>query len=141
MKNVPLDLRLYGTFFTQATIVGEEDDIQNFIPTHLDICDIVSCTVTFGKNISGGSTVYFNDVNPKQADRNKFSLEIPFRYGCIQICTFCEIVHGISDWKGVRMTLSLNMKRKVPNHFREFGDRYFKQYKEENFPKNVRIYK
>lgn len=140
IDNVPLDLRLYGTFFTQATIVGSAFDVTHSMPPHLDKCDIITCLVTFGTNMIGGSTVYFNEKKPKDANIDNFSLEIPFMHGRIQIGTYCTIVHGISNWEGTRMSLSLNMKRKVINHFRNYGNYFFQQYKDENFPRENRLY-
>ena len=138
ISEVPLDLRVYDTFFTQATIIGSVEDVQHYMPIHLDKCDKLSCLVIFGE-CSGGSTGFYNGISPN--DKNELVLNIPFLHGRIIIGTYCSLLHDISNWKGVRMSLSLNLKRKVIDHFRKYGNRFYKQYKEEKYPRRTRLYK
>ena len=139
IKYVPKELRVFDTFFTQGTIVGEVNKVKHFMPAHFDKCDKISCLVTFGKDIVGGNTVYHDGCSPKKQGVPVMS--VPFSHGRIQIGTYCSLLHSISGWDGVRMTLSLNMKKRVVNHFKKFGQKFFKQYKDEGFPRNVRLYK
>ena len=64
IKYVPSELRVFGTFFTQATIVGQVKKVKYYMSAHFDRCDKISCIVTFGKGIVGGNTVYHDGISP-----------------------------------------------------------------------------
>lgn len=94
-EHVPSELKVYDTIFTQATIVGQVEEVDHYMPLHFDQCDVVSCIVTFDENVQGGDTIYYSGV--KATDPDKSVLNIPFAHDRIQIGTFCSLLHGVSD--------------------------------------------
>ena len=131
-SHIPLELRVYDSIFTQTTIVGEVENIEHQMPLHFDKQDVISCIVTLGANVSGGPAIYHSGITDK--DPKDLVLSIPFEHGRIQIGTFSSVLHGISIWKGARMTVALNLKREVVSHFRDHGDKFYDQFRDQNYP-------
>ena len=133
--NVPLSLRIGKSFYTQMVVIGNSTYRKhNGIPCHLDK-DMVTCIVNFGDVDNGGSTVFYNGKKPKK-DCGELLHSVPFSHGRIQVGFFSEITHAVDAWEGNRMTLNLNFKKDVVQHFLEVGSIFYDEYEHHDFPPN-----
>lgn len=138
---LPNSLKIFKSIFTQVSIVGTFPipDTNGEIPIHKDEKDLISCVVTFGSVSEGGSTSYYNGVDLK--NKGQPILDIPFMHGRIQIGCFSTILHEVSKWKGNRITMNFNIKSPIVEHFRIFGNYFYKQYEEQGYPTELFVAK
>ena len=123
--NIPSSLRICGTIFTQMVLVGE-NNISSDMPLHLDKQDLLSCILTLGDVKSGGATQYYS--GDKVNNNNKLLHEIEFVHGRIQIGQYDKIVHGVQSWIGTRLTVNLNIKIPLIQHFEMEGSSFYDKY-------------
>lgn len=123
--NIPSSLRICDTIFTQMVLVGE-NNISSDMPLHLDKQDLLSCILTLGDVKSGGATQYYS--GKKVNNNNKLLHEIEFVHGRIQIGQYDEIIHGVQSWIGTRLTINLNIKIPLIEHFETEGSAFYDKY-------------
>jgi hypothetical protein len=133
-KLIPSCLRICDTMFTQMIVLQTNSkDNSGSIPVHIENDDHVNAILTLGDiAVGGGSTVYYDGTNRK--DVGKEYLNIPFEHGRLQIGYFDHVYHGVSCWKGDRVTVSLSLQRKILKHFVLYGSKYYDQFKEKGYP-------
>ena len=133
LNNIPIELRVFDSIFTQLSIVGSfPTEGSGAMSPHVDMHDIVSCVVTIGNLTYGGSTKYYDGHSNN--DRGKLLLDVPFQHGRIQIGCYSDIYHEVSKWEGVRYTMNFNLKNQIVDHFETFGRVYFDQYVDAGYP-------
>ena len=133
-NHVPLSLRIGNSFFTQMIVIGNTSIREHDgIPKHHDK-DMITCIVNFGVvDYGGGSTDFYNGSNSKK-DFGEMVYKVPFEHGRIQIGFFCDIIHEVKPWHGNRMTINLNFKLDIVEHFMDVGSLFYNEYKHHNFP-------
>ena len=132
-NKIPQSLRLGQTFFTQLVIAEDFVQHQNEIVSHFDEDNIISCIITLGEPRCGGGTMYYNGVT--QVTSSDIENEIPFQYCRLQIGSFNKILHGVSLWVGPILTLNFNLKKKIVDHFKLFGNKHYGQHEKDGFAK------
>ena len=130
---VPKCLRICDTFFTSMIVVGNFKG-SGVIPLHKDTDDYITALVSIGDSeIVGGNTTYYSGKDINMCGKKIYT--IPFKHGRIQIGFFDEIIHGADQWKnGNRGVIDFSMKKKLLNHFQEYGMYYYSQYIADGYP-------
>ena len=131
---IPSCLRICNSFFTQMIILcSKKGKDCCVIPTHIDEDDVVNAILTLGDISNGeGSTVYYDGITSKETGNEYVS--IPFKHGRLQIGFFDQVYHGVTPWKGDRVSLSFSLQRKLQNHFVKFGSQYYDQFVKNGYP-------
>ena len=75
---------------------------------HLDDKDVITCIITLGDVLKGGSTVYYSGL--KEKDPHEPDLSVSFGHGRIQIGSFSKVVHGVDEREGNQITLKFCTK-------------------------------
>lgn len=128
-KEVPPELRLCGSIFTQFNIVSRTLATKGSVKGHFDEKDIISIIIHLGNVLFGGETVYF-----RSNESEDIAKSIPFEHGRMQIGFFDEVFHGATEWEGNRITININLKLPVIKHFKEEGPKWYDQYIKDGRP-------
>ena len=59
--------------------------------------------------------------------------KIPFQHGRVQIVFYSQIYHCAKSFEGIRFTLNFNVKKKILEHFRLHGRKYYNQLIDKNY--------
>ena len=137
---VPSCLRICNSFFTAMIVVGDFSG-GGQIPLHKDNDDHINAIVSIGDNkIKGGRTIYYSGV--KMKDLGKKERAVHFEHGRVQIGYFDDIIHGAKKWTdGNRCIINFCMKKKILNHFLQFGDKYYSQFMNAGYPRGLFVSK
>ena len=144
-KCIPSSLRICNTCFTQMAMVGDVNT-EGYINNHIDKKDLISGILTLGeKNITGGSTQYFQQINLFEQNTPSrttmiLSQEVPFQHGRVQIGCFDKITHGVSKWSGgTRMTLNFNLKKPILDFFLSNEKEYYQIYEQSGYAQKALV--
>lgn len=116
-SNVPSELRISDTFFTQLSIIGRMSDNEIFqsINLHKDHDDVFSVVLHLGNPSSGGGTVVYDGKTARKKGNLVFTFE--FKHGYIHFGPFCSMLHATEPWKGRRGSIVLNLKKSMVRFF------------------------
>ena len=100
---------------------------------HLDDEDYITSVVTFGSvNVKSGSKVYFDEMDSKFV--GNIQQAISFHHGRIQIGNYDNFYHGVSPHVSLRFTIVYYMKKKLLDHFLTYGNHFYAQYVQSDYP-------
>ena len=85
--------------------------------------DLCSIFITFGKDIVGGHTRYYESQHSKI-----IVYEEKFEHLKYQIGSFDRVYHEGLQWKGKRGVISFYVNRKIVNHFLNYGIQFYEKY-------------
>lgn len=136
-ENVDKNILVCGTIFNQMIVIGKLDHNSEIV-NHVDKDDAISCILTLGDITSGGATNYYDGLKagtnvPTYMNGNLMH-SVPFQHGRLQIGNYRDIVHGVSKWEGTRITIDLNTKIGILNHYCVYNNYFLNQYKEAGYP-------
>ena len=123
---IPKSLRLADNCFTHSTVISTFDEVNAQIPPHFDENDVISVIFHAGRVKEGGETLYYNGFEKREIGDEVFA--VPFRHGRIQIGFYQNVLHSVRKWRGTRCIINFNLKKRVIQHFREHGSKYYDSY-------------
>ena len=142
-SNIHSTLRICDSCFTQMVILWSPNEEANSLNTsgmkeHIDIDDCLTCILTLGDVEYGGNTNYYNGITKSGLMKSTGSLmkTVPFEHGQVQIGNYRDIVHGVSPWVGQRITFNYHIQISVVNHFIQYGNNAYENYRKLKFPAN-----
>ena len=131
---IPTSLLVNNTWFTSVSVIGSLDKTVYYSHPHRDYNDIVSCVFYFGEGVHGGNSTFYDGLNAQQYSDCVHVTR--FLHGQIISDEFSDIVHGVSEWKGLRLVIVFYTNKKIYNHFLTYGNRFYKTYETLDFPKS-----
>lgn len=136
-NGVDSNLLICNSIFNQMILIGELNNSGD-MKLHIDKDDAISCILHLGEVKSGGNTMYYNGLragkNIPVCNNGNLMHSVPFEHGRLQIGMYKDVVHGVSQWEGTRLTLDFNTKISVLNHYSLFGNYYINQFKDAGYP-------
>lgn len=118
----PEELRLCGSVFHALALVGDLSNGHNH--AHVDKHDVCSVIIMLGKDILGGSTLYYDSEGKEVVHSEAFS------HGKYQVGPFHEVKHAGQHWKGPRGILSFYTNRSMVEHFFKYGTELIEKWSE-----------
>ena len=125
----PTELTICNTIFTGMAVIGDLLTFNNkkFITNHSHANSNNLCSIfyIFGRDVEGGSTIYYDSKYDKQVAHVKI-----FQHGKYQVGHFDSVYHEGSEWKGARGIVSFYVNKMVYYHFLKHGRIYYDKWLE-----------
>ena len=78
---------------------------------------------------------FFNDIGSEKGHQIHC---VHFQHGQVQIGYFSEIYHGANYWSnGNQLVINFTVQKTIHHHLYEYGNKFYRQYEDANFPSNM----
>ena len=115
--------------FTPMAVIGDKlyhNHSKNLNHVHKDTKDLVSVIITLSKSISGGDTVFYDEVKPSDlGSRAHISKHL---HGRMIFGPFEKNLHEGTLWSGYRAVIYFIFTKQTFPHFFRHGDRFYNRY-------------
>ena len=130
-KAIRSSCRIVDTFFTHMSIIGNLNENGDYTSKHIDKDNFITALFHVGDPSNGGETNYYTGLTNKSFGH--LAKEISCKYGRLTIGCFDKILHCGESWSGIRGCIRFNLKKKVMECFLRYGNKYYKQFENNNF--------
>ena len=109
-SNVPSELQVSDTFFTQLSIIGRKSDNETFksINLHKDHDNVITVIMHLGNPVSSRRILLYDGKTA--GNKGNLVFKFKFKHGCILFGPFGSILHATEPWKGRRGSIVLNCR-------------------------------